>query len=758
MHIELLDALGANLDALGPSVDHLTSLVADGAAALDMPQELDMPMSELKEKAFELDSLGSDVLIFLAASTFVVPLSRLAGISPVLGFLAIGCAIGPYGLQLFSDSQADVELGDFGILFLLFVEGLNLSPEKLRELGAFFRLGAFQLILSAALFFFGTLIGGPLILPTVENLGIPLDDAILRPILSSPVESFCIAAAGALSSSAFVLPVLKQKNWEASPDGIAALSILLLQDLAVAPLLVVLPLVAGTGPQDPQTLGLLAAKATFGFGAVLWACSYLLRLAFELVASARSTETFVAATLLVAVGMGRAAEELGLSATTGAFAAGVLLAGNKFRAQIQADIKPFEGILLGVFFMTAGANLDPQLVLREWPTLSVGIVAFIVTKAAVLFAAGPALGLARAEAAKVALLLAGGGEFAFVVFKLAKDLGVLPDELGKLLTASVIISMSLTPLLGEVAGWVADRIEDAEGSAPEGKRLRAAETTAATAAAIPASQTVDADAIVVCGYGDVGRAFARSAGGGGGGGDLVAFDLNPARVSAAGLDDDGPPLFYGDGASVELLRAAGLRAPRAIVITYRLLRRRVDATIRLREAFPKTPIYTRGSTAAEADELRRAGATEVVTESVEVAIRLGALLGGGEASDAAARLRSGAAEPRALEAVGASEGWTPESLEALADEVGSTRSELERLYSIFADMDADESSEVDLGELRDAMLRAGFFGAVVDDDSLQKWFDEADLDVNGRVSFSEFARISVSGLDYFGSDHAGESE
>ena len=125
MHIELLDALGnwdhLNLDALGPSVDHLTSLVADGAAALDMPQELDMPMSELKEKAFELDSLGSDVLIFLAASTFVVPLSRLAGISPVLGFLAIGCAIGPYGLQLFSDSQADVELGVFGILFLLFV-------------------------------------------------------------------------------------------------------------------------------------------------------------------------------------------------------------------------------------------------------------------------------------------------------------------------------------------------------------------------------------------------------------------------------------------------------------------------------------------------------------------------------------------------------------------------------------------------------------------------------------------------------------
>ena len=176
----------------------------------------------------DLDALGSDCLVFLAASVFVVPLSRYLNITPVLGFLALGCAIGPYGLSLFSDSEADIELGDFGILFLLFVEGLNLSPERIRKLGSFFSLGAAQLLVSIAVIFFGTLLGGPLLLPLTEQL-VPLDDALIRPLLQRPVEAFTVAAAGALSSSAFVLPVLKQKGWERTADGTAALSILLLQ-------------------------------------------------------------------------------------------------------------------------------------------------------------------------------------------------------------------------------------------------------------------------------------------------------------------------------------------------------------------------------------------------------------------------------------------------------------------------------------------------------------------------------------------------
>ena len=167
-----------------------------------------------------LDALGRDLFTFLAASVIVVPISKQLGITPVLGFLALGCAIGPYGLELFSDSEADIELGDFGIVFLLFIEGLNLSSDRVQKLGSFFQLGLAQFLFSIGAFFFSTLLIGPQLLPAVEAY-IPLDDTLLRPILSSPVEAFCIASAGALSSSAFVLPVLKQKGWEERPEGTA---------------------------------------------------------------------------------------------------------------------------------------------------------------------------------------------------------------------------------------------------------------------------------------------------------------------------------------------------------------------------------------------------------------------------------------------------------------------------------------------------------------------------------------------------------
>ena len=255
---------------LTAAADGAVALPAPITDAMTLPTSITESIKELDKEIAEtaINALGNDILVFLAASVFVVPLSRYLNITPVLGFLALGCAIGPYGLGLFSNTEADVELGDFGILFLLFVEGLNLSPERIKKLGTFFSLGAAQLLLSIGVLFFGTLVGGPLLLPLLEQF-VPLDDALIRPLLERPVEAFTIAAAGALSSSAFVLPVLKQKGWEQSPDGLAMLSILLLQDLAVAPLLVLLPIAAGSGPQTSGELGILVAKATFGFGGVL---------------------------------------------------------------------------------------------------------------------------------------------------------------------------------------------------------------------------------------------------------------------------------------------------------------------------------------------------------------------------------------------------------------------------------------------------------------------------------------------------------
>eukprot|EP00985_Skeletonema_marinoi_P018499 scaffold10350_cov110-Skeletonema_marinoi.AAC.1 len=306
---------------------------------------------EIEERA--LNDVGHDLLIFLTISVIVAPLSSALNISPVLLYLIFGLACGPHGLALLrADGEVGFELGDFGILFLLFVEGLNLSPDRLRELGSFFSLGATQLLLSVGVIFFGFFLGGPLLFQLVSNPNVPIDPVIIQ-LLEQPVVAFAIAAAGALSSSAFVLPILKEKGWEDRPDGIAALSILLLQDLAVAPLLVVLPLLAtveggvGNNGADPIALGILAFKATVGFGGVLALASVVLRKVFVVVASSKSSQSFVAASLLVAVGMGVISDYLGLSSTTGAFAAGVLLAESGYRAQIEADIKPFEGILLG---------------------------------------------------------------------------------------------------------------------------------------------------------------------------------------------------------------------------------------------------------------------------------------------------------------------------------------------------------------------------------------------------------------------------
>ena len=294
------------------------------------------------EKA-SLNDVGHDLILFLTICVVVAPLSSALGISPVLLYLLFGLVSGPHGFGLLKgNEEVGFELGDFGILFLLFVEGLNLSPERLRELGSFFSLGATQLLLSVGFIFFGFFLGGPLLFQVVQNPSVPIDPLIIQ-LLEQPVVAFAIAAAGALSSSAFVLPIVKEKGWEDRPDGIAALSILLLQDLAVAPWLVILPLLAnveggvGEGGADPIALGILAFKATVVFGAVLALASVALRKVFQVVASSRSSQSFVAASLLVAVGMGVVSDFLGLSATTGAFAAGVLLAESGYRAQIEVS-------------------------------------------------------------------------------------------------------------------------------------------------------------------------------------------------------------------------------------------------------------------------------------------------------------------------------------------------------------------------------------------------------------------------------------
>lgn len=706
--------------------------------------------------------------------------------------------MGPYGLNFFSNTSADVQLGDFGILFLLFNEGLSLTPERIKELAKFTGLGVFQLLFSIGMIFVGTLWGGPTVVSytstfLTEKLGIPFDDQILGTLFSNPVEAFCIAAAGALSSSAFVLPVLEKKGWKEKPEGVAGLAILLLQDLSVAPLLVLLPLLAGKGGGGGvQGLEILVAKATLGFGSVLIAGSYALRYFFDVVATARSTETFVAAALLAAVGTGRAAEYLGLSDSTGAFAAGVLLAGNRYRAQIQADVRPFEGILLGVFFITAGAGLDPRVVVEEWPLLFGGIFVFVAVKVGIIFSSGPALGLTTGQAARVAFTLAGGGEFALVLFQLAQDLRVLPAELSRLLIASVIISMSLTPLLGDIGSYVGTYLEERSGELrPDG--LTVEEETSlfdqidedgsgtieldelrnalvkldfpyASIAEVFRSFDVDQsgtisreewgdgirrgllsdalgadsgealsgkdvkfcrDAMIICGFGEVGKSLynllrASNASGASTGG-VVCFDLNPARVTSGVLAK--APVVFGDPAQIELLRAAGIKAPRAVVITYATDNRSIEATRRLRTSLPDdTPIYVFEGNSRIERELKEAGATEVVSATTETILRFASLVADGDCEgrtvEAPIEEDSRIQQMRALledgidiaayagldKADASPPGLSEEFLTDLAEEIGCTRSDIGEFWLSFRAV-AEDRDSVPIEELKEMLMR-----------------------------------------------------
>ncbi|CAB9522355.1 regulated potassium-efflux system protein [Seminavis robusta] len=809
----LADAIAAPMSgdhgSLMNSVSNEIQNMMTESEHVEIPKEMEME---------SLEFLGHDLLLFLAVAVLVDPLAKIMGVTPVLLYLVLGFVAGPYGLSLFlSGTEVNSEIGDFGILFLLFVEGLQLSPERLKALGGFFSLGIAQLLLSVGGIFFLFFFGGPYLLPIVQDLKVPIDSQTLQ-LLEKPVIAFSIAAAGALSSSAFVLPILKEKGWEKRADGIAALSILLLQDLAVAPLLVALPLIAeyesnGGSIQDPTAVGILAAKATIGFGSVLVLASVILRQIFQVVASYGSSQTFVAASLLVAVGMGVIADDLGLSSTTGAFAAGVILAESGYRAQIEADIKPFEGILLGVFFVTAGASLDPMTCIEQWPTLLAGIATFIGIKLAIIFAAGEfALGLTRADSARVALLLAGGGEFAFVVFKLAEDLGGLPPDLAKLLTASVVISMSLTPILGMVAQAVGDKLDELEGEAsipklngvngetkdydvnlndeemireafetfdedgngaicadelqlvltkPGTNTMLSKEEVEAVIARfddngdgmlqfdefaalwtakrrggiIEVNKSVEAskktqslsNAVVVCGYGQVGQKLCAALdeankAGIGGGVPYVAFSQHPERISLGVLN--GASVVYGNGASPSLIRASGVKKPSAFAVVYKSEGRCLEATIRLREAFPTVPIYVRTGRFESAKRLSEAGATDVIVETEKVAEALRTLVS--RYGDTSVALMKDA---------------------LLANE-------LKELYDVFStSLDKNENGEVKLAELRDELMRQR--DQPLDDKSLAEWmgYEEAlskwvTGDAESRwVTFPEFVRFSVRKLE-----------
>ncbi|KAF7070224.1 hypothetical protein CFC21_075762 [Triticum aestivum] len=541
-----------------------------------------------------INDLGFDTLTFLGVTVLVVPAFRVVKASPILGFFCAGVVLNQFGLIR---NLTDVKLlSEWGILFLLFEMGLELSLSRLKALAKFaFGIGLPQVLLS-------TLAFAAFELPPNGAIGTRILQFLFnsRPDLvniRSVDEAIVIGAALSLSSSAFVL-----------------------QDIAVVPLLVILPVLESQNVVEQSVWPMLLAeslKALGGLGILSLGGKYLIRRIFEFVAESRSSEAFVALCLLTVSGTSLLTQWLGFSDTLGAFLAGALLAETNFRTQIEADIRPFRGLLLGLFFVTTGTSIDMQLLIREWPNVLSLLAGLIAIKTLITTALATRVGLTFQESVRIGLLLSQGGEFGFVVFSLANRLGVLPLELNKLLIIVVVLSMALTPLLNDLgrkaAGIIDERSETKEKPAEEANY-------GAT------------EPIVILGFGEMGQVLAKFLAAplsfglerDTEGWPYVAFDLNPAVVKSA--RKSGFPVLYGDGSRPAVMQSAGISSPKAVMIMYTGKEETVESVDRLRQAFPAVPVYVRAQDMSHLLDLRKAGATDVVLENAETSLQLGSML------------------------------------------------------------------------------------------------------------------------------------
>lgn len=527
----------------------------------------------------------NDVLVLLLTTVVIIPLFRRLGISPILGFLAAGIALGPNGFGLVRDVATSKAFAELGVVFFLFEMGLELSTSKLKSLGAdVFGLGTVQFLVTGALVTAATVMAG-----------INAQAAIV------------IGAGLALSSSAFVLQLLGERGEVGTRFGRAAFGILLFQDLAVVPVLVLTPLLAGSGGAAAvgRAISIASAKAAVALAVIFLMGKNLLQPVFRFVARAKSSEAFIAVILLTVLGTSSLTQVLGLSDTLGAFLAGVMLAETKFRHQVEADIKPFRGLLLGLFFITVGFSIDLNLAWANIGTVASLVTGLLAIKAGVIAAAGVAFGLSVGSALRTGLLLSQGGEFAFVIFGLAQGVGVLPGELSQLLLLVVALSMAMTPLLADLGRRISSGLEKKRGLI--GVRMEDADTADAR------------DFVMVAGWGRVGQSVCEMLDA-----KLVrymAFDMSPTRVITA--RNKGLPVFFGDACHPEVLRSAGIERARAVVVTLDEPDQALRAVQNIRREFEDIQVFCRARDGKHQKLLQAAGATAIVPELLEASLILG---------------------------------------------------------------------------------------------------------------------------------------
>ncbi len=530
--------------------------------------------------------------IYLAAAVVAVPLAKRLGLGAVLGYLIAGVAIGPFGLRLLgTDSHDILHFAEFGVVMMLFVIGLELEPARLWRLrGALLGLGGLQVLGTAAAIAVGAIALG----------------TGWRP-------SLAIGAILAMSSTAIVLQTLTEKGLLRTQAGERSFAVLLFQDIAVIPLLALLPLLATGGAASPsgahstvwvETLPAWA-KAVVTLGAVVAIIvggRYLVRPIFGAIARTRVQELFTAAALLLVVGITLLMTQVGLSPALGTFVGGVVLANSEYRHELETDIEPFKGLFLGLFFIAVGASIDFALVGDRIGLVSGLVVGLVLVKFAVLFGLGRAFRMCLDQNLLFALALAQGGEFCFVLLSFAVQNTILDATTANVLVAVVALSMTITPILLLVHEQLIQ------------PRFVGPVRPAREADVIDTQGTV-----IIAGFGAFGSIVGRL---------LVAnrvattvLDFDPDHVDL--LRRIGMKVFYGDASRLDLLRAAGAERARLLVLAIGEREKTLEIVATVRQHFPEMVILARAHTRQEAYELFDAGVTHVYRESFDTSLRMG---------------------------------------------------------------------------------------------------------------------------------------
>ncbi len=537
-----------------------------------------------------MERIGFDsILILLGVAVVLLAAFRYVRLPQVLAYLAAGVLVGPYGLGWIPDVSATRTLAEFGLVFLMFTIGLEFSLPKLVAMkSTVFGLGGAQVLISCLAFGF-----------VAWGLGVPVAGAIV------------IGGILAMSSTAIVMKLLIEQLEQNSRHGRHAFGVLLFQDLVVVPFLILIPALAGDGDPVWHTLGIALLKSALVLTAILSVGRWLLRPLFHEIASARLREYFMLSVLLLTLAGAWITQAAGLSLALGAFLAGMMLGETEYRHQVEADILPFRDILLGLFFVTIGMQLDTAFLAAHWLLILVAVAGLLVFKTALIAVLGRAFRMEPGVALRTGLVLSQGGEFGFALLLVASEHRLLDPSAAQLVLAAVVLSMMAAPVVVRYNGRLAKRLVPGY--------MRARDTNLDV---IRAEASRENRHVIVCGYGRSGQNLAwlleqENI-------PSLALDLDPVRVRDA--RDAGKSVVYGDCARRDVLEAAGLHRAAALVVSFN----DTTATLRIleitRQVRPDMPVIVRTMDDAELERLKSAGATEVVPESLEGSLMMGSHL------------------------------------------------------------------------------------------------------------------------------------